>query len=147
MSTLGELIARVEGATRKDLRLADDILFATGHTFSLAFLSDTGWKFRGVSLAAREVDVTASLDAALALCERVLPGWLPSVEKRRGLSPPTPTGASPVDISGHPGWEVWTARALLTAGDHHTANAPTPALALILAMLRALASTPEGEPS
>lgn len=82
-------------------------------------------------------EYTASLDAALALVERVLPGWLPSVEKRRGLGAP-PTGMVSADIAGRSGWEGWTGRVRLTAGIYYFENAPTPAIALLAAMLRAI---------
>lgn len=75
-------------------------------------------------------DFTRSLDQALALCERVLPGW------RRQFN--------------EDGESAWWASVLLPdvsvgrpAGYCTNASLPTPALALLSAMLRALIATQE----
>ncbi len=75
--------------------------------------------FHGPAITPR---YSTSLDAALALAERVLPGW------RRHLNElPPSTGL---------GWEatVWTDAADLSV---HPSRAPTPALALCIAILKA----------
>lgn len=76
---LEELLSRVREATGPDRELDDDVLFATGHRFSLAFLSNTGWSWEGADLPSRDIPISASLDAALSLMERVLPDTLTAV--------------------------------------------------------------------
>lgn len=65
---------------------------------------------------------TTSLDAALALAERVLPGWIPSLEGSRG-------GRWLATIS------LWESEGSAMVRFGH-AHAPTPALALVTAILK-----------
>ncbi len=135
MTSLTDLIERVEGATEGD-RETDCELWALHHGLTL--------EWQGTTLVAGEEGVvgwidpgrlarnfytnraktgpgsipayTASLDAALALCERVLPGlwWNVGV-----------CSADPLTYSAD-------------FSDGTEEPGPTPALALILAMLKAL---------
>lgn len=69
---------------------------------------------------------TTSLDAALALAERVLPGWYFGVQQNRYVSPDMPDN-----------WSAYlSAPRALDQGDIE-GEAPTPALALCIAILRA----------
>ena len=69
-------------------------------------------------------ELTASLDAAVALCERVLPGW---------------DGFAPINATGE-AW-VWPAGGMSRG---HRANGPTPAIALLIAILTALEARENG---
>lgn len=126
MADLSELIARVEGATGADRDLNADLLKAFGW-----FVDSAGNAIDHEGRRAFTVpDLTASLDAALALAERVLPGWWPRVECfgewwEAGVS--NDDGRCP------------------TPQTNCIATAPTPALALVLAVLRGkMASVAEG---
>ena len=96
---LTDLLARVEGATGADREIDVALFRAAGPTVLI------------------QEDYTASLDAALALLGRVLPGWVWEVSSGR---------------SGLP-WAV-------LSGDGRSAGgeAKTPALSILSAMLRAL---------
>src|SRR5689334_3176188 len=59
--TSADLLERVKAASGPDRLLDDDILFATGHRYSMSFLSETGWRWKGVNLSERNVPITASL--------------------------------------------------------------------------------------
>lgn len=114
--TLSELLARVEKAEAPDLELgraAANTLLSCG--------------VAGANFCATNGNPAASLDAALALLERVLPGcdWTISNE-------------SPID---GPGPFAWVQPAI---GEGSRAYGKTPALALLAAMLTALISKEEG---
>lgn len=127
-ASLSDLLARVEAATGPDRELDDSLALASG------------WHPPGVDprlfsnpdthrlYAHHAPAFTASLDAALALCERVLPGWrwtLDSESNREGVP------------RGKPGASVYIDQYDPDA-PFHSAEAPTPALALLAAMLKAL---------
>lgn len=125
MSSLTDLLSRVEEATGADRKLDWRLADFAGHE---AFDRDSAlWPPFGVgSKVERAIPTyTASLDAALALCERVLPGWWWAVG-RYG-----PDGLVSANVSRD--------------GKKHGADvmAPTPALALISATLRALIAAEE----
>jgi hypothetical protein len=105
--SLTDLIERVEGATGPDRHIDRAIWYALVQDNPPAGEKDP----------THAALYTTSLDAALALCERVLPKYEVELFQRfRG-----------------DGWGVnWRAKHL------DTAYAPTPALALILAMLKAI---------
>ena len=130
MTPLEELLERVKGATGPDRELDEAIALSLCDEHHFMQLADAPagvgcemYRFgpRGFHSALR---VTASLDAALALCERVLPGWWPAVR-----------------CLGHY-WEAEMSkdtggRFLLADDVDRYGTAPTPALALIAAMLSA----------
>lgn len=140
MNDLADLIARVEGASGPDRELDVALADALHPNVTLMPLSSNpeewvvkiGDKWvpttrypRGyMTTGDRYVQAyTSSLDAALGLVERVLPGWRWMV---RRVYPE------------HDGRTQHVAYVeSVDYGDYHAATAPTPALALILAMLRA----------
>lgn len=109
LAKLRELLARVESATGPDRKLE----------YGIARMFIDHWKeydedefYDNATHCPR---LTSSIDAAVQLCERVLPGWIWDV---------TSTGTS------------W----VMTPGDsdeHFAASAATPAIALCAAILRA----------
>jgi hypothetical protein len=132
---LDDLIERVEKATGANFALEREVFEA----FTLPTITEwfgqpvVGWFRQGHAYGFNTADgyshfgclkpppVTASLDAALALCERCLPGWEFSLEVERPADGPA----------------VWR----VEMGDPlrgWTAEAPTPALAVVAALLRAL---------
>lgn len=118
VSIPGELVARLEVASEGSLELSDAVMEAAHniHDGPYAHWPSAARAFGWDCL------VTTSLDAAIALAERVLPGWMRNFDELNG---------------GH-----WVAglfdRASLA---HRVATAPTPALALCIAILKA-ATTP-----
>jgi len=74
-------------------------------------------------------DWTASIDAVVALIERVLPGW--RIEARIGQWPPHEPRRTVL-------WNNDTKQQSSVFG--YSADAPTPALALLLALLRSMES-------
>lgn len=143
MISLDELLARVEKAEGPDRELDRDLARAFGWTET-----DTGNDWRDVNwnrpdgfrlpigTLAEPPFFTASLDAALALCERVLPGWSWML---RGAS------AS----GGQDFAKLW--RPYQTPpGNDFDAFGKSPPLALLAAMLKALiaqAASPESGPT
>ncbi len=125
--SISELIERVEGATGPDRELDAAICRHTRHT---AEQPDGSWLETfdgGYRHTINPPALTASLDAALALCERVLPEAWPGFQRNRVTDPAR-------------AWSAWLEIFPEGAKDYDTYdfNAPTPALALILAMLQAL---------
>ena len=141
MTSLSSLLARIESATGPDreidaaLWLAcfepgcvafDDIKFHTEHYDN--YISRT---FVSCDLGDLPVDqfdppllyYTASLDAAIALCERVLPGWSWTVD----------SGYAANHQKSHA--EAWT------GDDEGSGDAATPALALCAAIIKARMTT------
>jgi hypothetical protein len=132
MPDLDALIERVRGATEPSRELDRDIAIATfkgcedNHERARKVLISYGaqpWNFEvsgisGVSLRTPE-PVTSSLDAAIALAERVLPGW-----------------AGEVDFGGTGLQQAWMHEP--SGARSFTSQSSTPALALILAILTAL---------
>lgn len=114
-SDLDDLIARVEGLTEPSREVDADIARAFGLNAWAGRLSalnpDGSWTDIGTSL------LTASIDAVLALAERVLPGYDWILEHTNGG----------LTISCRFG----------TANPDARVFGPTPALALLLAVLRA----------
>jgi hypothetical protein len=108
-STLKELVERVAKAEGRDWSLDRAINDALG--IDNRYHEHAGY--------------TGSIDAALALCERVLPGWSWMARWVR------PDAGGPISVAY-----------VDNAERHHNATAKTPALALLAAMLRALAAAP-----
>jgi hypothetical protein len=106
-----DLIKRVEGATAGSEELDSDIG---------CYFSEPGGPYdTKPTFLINPRPVSRSLDAALALCERVLPG--------SGLS---------INIDNYKSVTIWPPKTI--SGGSFECTAPTPALALILAMLKAL---------
>ena len=118
MTTLSELIERLEKATGPDSHLDNDICEAL-----------MGWperEWRSIDyMKAFGLPVTSSADAAIALADKVLPG-------------------EPVNMgwAQTPDTRPWARVGIWSAPD---ATGPTPALALVTAILSALRSK-EGTP-
>lgn len=153
-TALADLLARVEAATAPDREL-DARLHVALHPHEHGMihpgrpdgsrgsshgpLSGMDWdawsrlaKHRGSDLGMVAnhglwPDYTASLNAALTLVERALPGWDYRVERDEG-----------VHKAG-----VW--RSGTYFGGYGTESAPTPALALLAALLRALIAKESGQ--
>jgi hypothetical protein len=138
---LSSLLLRVEGATGADRHIDADIFWrfderASGVIFSnyatgLPRALDHGRPIpSGLGRMAVEIGApaySASLDAALALCERVLPGW------RWVVYGPD------MDVRPH----AWVS-ADNFRDDEGQALGSTPALALVAAMLKALIAAKQG---
>ena len=128
---LTELLSRVETATGSDVRLDGDIAVALGvfrpvqARHERVFGNSWHVKLTG-SVMFMAPAYTASLDAALALVERVLPGagWLCGVAQDHYMA------------------EIFRTRYVSGVIPRMGyAEAPTPALALLAALLRAKASS------
>lgn len=121
MKDLADLIERIGGATGPDRRLDGAI--------AIALTPGARTWIRGLAGGYKVGDehkvadaFTASLDAALALVERVLPGWFIGVQQNRGV----------------PAENAWSGILCPEDGDEVEITAPTPALALLSSMLRAV---------
>lgn len=127
--TIQSLIERVEGASGPDRLLDAQIWCALLHPENKASTSRPGfvaitddepsrWGYKEVE------HYTSSLEAALSLVERVLPGWRPAFAQKENGD--------------------WIASIYSTARlgiiPHQIGDKPTPALALILALLKAKAA-------
>lgn len=115
MPDLSSLLTRLEGAEGPDREVDFDLCAA---------LQEKG----ALGIIAHVPKLTASLDAALALAERVLPGHRTVVEQAHDKT----------------GW------AMIQTGPETPRNmtdGPTPALALLTALLRALINQQQGEGS
>jgi hypothetical protein len=98
---------------------------------------------RGMSWSESVPDYIASLDAAVALVEKMLPGWVIAGLSNGTLDPKYR------DVRLYTGWRASLGRigAEITpetvgGQDFATGTAPTPAIALLLALLRALEQKP-----
>lgn len=119
-----KLVERLEKATGGDREIDLDLMVILHGGPRERYLTDElgrlefghQWKF------------TASLDAALALVERVLPGWRPAFAQKE---------------NGDWVASIYSA-ARLGIIPHQIGDSPTPALALCLAALKALAQGNEG---
>ena len=114
------LVERLEGAERGSRELDREIGQATG----ILLTGDKGGGIWG----AWDGHWTTSLDAALVLTKRVLPGWVTEIC----------LGAGKATVSVAPSW--WRSHHDQDASDTGglTTSASTPALALAAAILRAL---------
>lgn len=143
MSDLQSLIERVEKATGPDREIdarlkifvadEDCLYWGRGDDFGcttreyLLRWDDENWREAASELAHGEPHYTADIDAALSLVSRALPGWGWSVASDMGEGRVFGAAMSPLGLAS---------AALMT----QTARAPTPALAIILALLRAKAA-------
>jgi hypothetical protein len=128
---LQELLSRVEKAEGPDRELDREICLAARENVSTDPLSGFVWRPNGGGGWSDVPDLTASLDAALALVERVLPGsYVELSGPRKYLHIPTPVPNR---------WKAYIAT--FNHDGDKTGWAATPALALLAALLRALMST------
>lgn len=127
MSKISDLIARVEGASGHDTALVCDIQIATG-----LWRPPPGavrdkrhpdrWVRDGINFYQSYTPILTSLDAAVAFCERIKPNGM---------------NAYGFDVSPR-GIDAFVSRNCVEGGHWLVeASAPTPALALVLAALRA----------
>ncbi|WEX10345.1 hypothetical protein [Chelativorans sp. AA-79] len=141
MGDLRELIEKLEKAAGPELVL-DGMIWCAVNGYEFVQWDGAGCVYRKVDgsswdrgikhISAHEVrPYSASLDAAIALCERVLPGW--SWECR-------------VSGTGDKGQAtVWNPRKAPGHNDEKRAtNCATAAIALVLATLRALEAQEDG---
>lgn len=123
-SSLDDLLARVEAATGADRELDGAICRAVGDQVASDQISGFIWRSGATGGWSDVPNLTASIDAVLALVERCLPGW---------------------EWSYHPdaGAKVWASFFL---GGHHEAcgDAETVPLAILSALLRALSDERDG---
>jgi len=120
-SDLKELLARVERATEADTFLDADL------EFHLA--PDAFWD------VANAKPYTSSIDASLALVERVLPGWGWSVQSRtRHVLACCGADGAPA-ITKHPHWTLLSSPEV-SGGEYF--DATTPALSVCRSLLKAL---------
>jgi hypothetical protein len=130
MQDLKELIARVEGASGPDRELDRLVALAvSGATEDRDELGGLrGYHKDGFWTSIGPIEpVTASLDAALSLLERVLPEAYAGVQQNR-YEP------------GEAGDRTWNGYVFLNDEEHESLKHPTPALALVLAILKALST-------
>lgn len=126
MTDLEVLLARVEAAAGPDRGLDCDIFCATAESPFVNYYPDCVLASLGGFAARVEIaDIdkfTSSIDAAVALCERVLPGWTAwEIRSRAGKSI----------------FHAEVSRLVNGEEDIEAANSASPALALLAAILRA----------
>jgi len=139
-----ELIARLEKATGPDREIdarldhatrRAGIVWGLGDNFGVTpadvvdHWTDEQWAERSKELAQSMPHYTSSLDAALALIERVMPGALWRIEKQG------PVALSIYAAESRHLHAFWATCGL--PGEQEGAHGATPALALLLALLRA----------
>lgn len=138
MSSLTDLLSRVEGATGADRKLDAEIwMIVTPGDYKRVVHPASGLRPRGEDFASWEATwapraapyFTDSLDAALELMERVNAAFCWRVHKQVPSEVETTNGA------------FWATCGL--PGEQEDARGPTPAIALISAMLRALIAAEE----
>ena len=128
MTDIAGLIERLEAAAELDAQLFYDI--ATNvypAAFPAVWILDketADWRFRTLDCL---IGAKAWESAALALVERVRPGWCWRAEK----CPPTYLGPR-----GEPFWATCG-----PPGEQEAAHGPTPAIALLIALLKSLETT------
>lgn len=136
MRDLSDLISRVRSATGPDWQLSNDIHWALvslpsgtareheGRRETNVAASYGGEDWRGIGpYFFGSADCTASLDDAVALCERVLPGWHWSIRKK---------SSNPDFFEGMVTQAAWS-----YAADRFKASHDSAPLALTLAVLLA----------
>jgi hypothetical protein len=127
-SELSELLERVKAATGPDRELDDAIRHAIDG------------KMVEPQLLWRETfPYTASIDDALALTERMLPGWAWCVQKIVGVPSRAPTQDCEADLwvpAAKDAQIVWAGKRRFRA------DGATPALAILAALLSALEAKP-----
>lgn len=117
------LLSRLEGLTAPDREVDLEV------HMSLApdLYPEGSWSWDDKNLPPH---LTASLDATVALCERVLPGWSGDIDIGKPIADSGKVGASlfpPGD-----GWQ------------NYSGVGPTPAIALLIAILTALEARENG---
>lgn len=129
----GSLIARLEDAEVGSRELDAEIAAALDGWSGFGLrTSQIEGRPRGSDRFSTPPHYTTSLDAALALVERVLPGWWPGFQKNRGSLE-------------RKRWAAWL------DGPHHSGvdaievSAATAPLALCIALLKALEAQPKDQ--
>jgi hypothetical protein len=119
LQALQALLARVEGGGGEDRALDAEIALHLGEAFCMRrWYSDAVWQFRWQDDCEWEPlpHFTTSLDAAVALVERRLPGWgrmiLKDADGPRAFAGLFPPGPDPIKYNGEAGDEP---RALIAA--------------------------------
>lgn len=146
------LLKRVEEATGPDSAL-DDALLELIRSPSLSLKQITEAGERGETVLSGVIwwnhgSPTASVDSALALVERVLPGWSYMLDTRpvKAADYPEWRGNVRVRLYG-PGLVAASFEVSAMAGHHSEAFGATPPLAVLCALLRAkLAQSETAEP-
>ena len=153
-TALREIIERPEKLTGGDREVDADIYESLGYTVKRASERITkqyrvtftkSWAFQGPNtrrwLAMDRL--TDSLDAAIALVEKMLPGWVVAGLSNGTLDPKYR------DVRLYTGWRANLGRVgaeitpeTVGGQDFATGTAPTPAIALLLALFRALEQKP-----
>ena len=152
MADMQELIARLEAAEAGSRELGRDVLIGlnvvreveptlfygvgnedTWH-FGDAAESDGYWRILP--------DPTTSLDAALALADRVLPGWYVGVQPWFHTDPDRVMSRAYLI---RPDWKLWNPVGDDWCDQHHGRSCATPALAVVAAILRAIQHGYEAE--
>ena len=126
MTDLPALLARVEAAVGPNTMLDVDLCVFL-HQYSEQGYERFGRHFPvGYYVAEQGIApaYTASLDAALALVERVQPDWWPGFQKNRHTND----------------WSAWLEKAGRPADEGIEVTAPTAPLALLAALLRSLST-------
>lgn len=134
---LPDLLERIEAATGSDRELDGRIWCAiNGYNFVAWDGAGVVYRFREPGIrhmdAAHVQPVTRSVDSALALVERVLPGWTFTIARHYGHD--NPTGPFYADMAS----VEWIQDLPGTEGQQAEAYGATPALALLSALLKAL---------
>jgi hypothetical protein len=124
-AALAELLGRVEACTGPDRELDGHIYGALGFQIIQRF-GDFEWRPDGKGIWKTMPSPTASFDAALALCERVLPGWT----------------IANINQDDTKRWWSELREGYQTSYNRVVFSGPlaTPALALVTAMIKALTS-------
>jgi hypothetical protein len=142
MNDLQELLERVKNATEHNRELDADIATALGFKIE--------WKMANYIMELRPVidwpphgrepcpQFTASIDAALALVERKLPGWAYAIIHEEGR------GNVAYVHNNQSAFEGWSTRPNPNRRWHEV-RAATPALAILAALLSALSTAHKGE--
>jgi len=125
MTAHSELVARLEGASEGSMELDELVALETTHPYGVDAVDWDGFPA-----------YTTSLDAALALAERVLPGWWVEI-KQRHLSGESPRQKWSAEVEWPEPIIIQSYGETLTSHEFYHAFAPTPALALCIAVLRA----------
>jgi hypothetical protein len=121
-SSLSTLLTRLRAATWPDRELDAEIEILFSPFLSDLPRSDAGgWLHPAFGLVAPPQEYTSSIDAAVALAERALPGWYWSAYSKDGYGLAHARMEEPEDT-----------------GRGTRADAPTPALALCIAIVEAL---------
>lgn len=136
---MNDLVGRLEQAASGSRELDAEIARLFGGQVVRRF-GDFDWRENGTGFWQKLPPVTTSIDAAVALAERVLPGWESSFAQRRPRHLETCSEWWHVSLFPVPE----NIRGFNTGRDTVTVRAATPALALCAAFIRAHAEQVQG---